>query len=166
MLLNATTDLITTDDWGYMAIPDDHHFFFMMDEFTLYMVNSRTNDLARTQLSVDFHMLKERELGEGDEEERGGVLDIGNFREGYCFKLVAKDGTEWTLCASLMSDKEKWIKLIRSLVQIKGKIEMKGGAGNLGETEGPIGIPAGFEFGGGDTFKGEEIPKDGSWVTL
>jgi hypothetical protein len=60
MQLNKKTDIVSTDDAGFLNIPDDFHFFFMMDINTLYMVNGRTNDLAKTTLSIDFHMLLDR----------------------------------------------------------------------------------------------------------
>lgn len=62
MYMNKSEDIITTDDYGYLNIPDDHHFYFMMDNTTLYMVTARRNDIAKTQMSIDFHSLKNRRI--------------------------------------------------------------------------------------------------------
>jgi hypothetical protein len=48
MYMNKSEDILTTDDHGFLNIPDDHHFYCMMDNQTLYMVNARRNDMART----------------------------------------------------------------------------------------------------------------------
>jgi hypothetical protein len=60
LILNKTEDIISTDDHGYINIPDDHHFYFMITDTTLFMVNARKNDLARTHMSIDFKDLEER----------------------------------------------------------------------------------------------------------
>jgi hypothetical protein len=125
LLLNRTEDIVTTDEFGTLNIPDDHHFYFMMTASTLYMVNARKNDLAKTHMSVDFKDLEDR--AEDDEgNETGGVQDIGDFKEGFCFKLIAKTGDQWTFCADTKPLKEKWLSEIRPLVKMKMSIEIKG----------------------------------------
>ncbi len=42
------------DDYGYLNIPDESHFYFMMNEDTLFMVDARRNDLAKTHMSIEF----------------------------------------------------------------------------------------------------------------
>ena len=59
LLINKTEDIITTDEYGTLNIPDDHHFYFMMTQKTLFMVNARKNDLAKTHMSVDFKDIEE-----------------------------------------------------------------------------------------------------------
>ena len=54
MKLNASEDLSGEDEYGYLNIPDEYHFYLMMSETNLYMVNARRNDLATTHLSIDF----------------------------------------------------------------------------------------------------------------
>jgi len=39
------------------------------------------------------------------EVEEGGVLDIGSYKEGYCFKLTSTTGIEWTFCCDTSEEK-------------------------------------------------------------
>ncbi len=55
MSMNKSEDIISKDDYGFLNIPDDTHFYFMMDSKTLYMVDARRNDLAKTHLSINFN---------------------------------------------------------------------------------------------------------------
>ena len=33
---------------------------------------------------------------------KGGVTDLGNYKEGFCYKLKSKTGVHWVLCAESM----------------------------------------------------------------
>ena len=48
MRLNASEDLEISDDYGFLNIPDEYNYYFMMSDQSLYMVNGRRNDLAVT----------------------------------------------------------------------------------------------------------------------
>jgi hypothetical protein len=37
---------------------------------------------------------------------------MGNFKEGFCFRLVAKTGVIWNICADSLNDKESWMEAI------------------------------------------------------
>jgi hypothetical protein len=47
----------------------------------------------------------------------GGLSDLGNFREGFCFKVALSDGPEWVMCSANLTDKEAWMV---ALAAIKG----------------------------------------------
>jgi len=65
MYENPKTNLKEKDDWGYLNIPDNVHFYGMMNDQTLYLVQARRNDLAKTYLSIEFSWLKEVVLPKG-----------------------------------------------------------------------------------------------------
>ena len=69
---NKETDIVISDDYGFLNIPDEVHFYFMMNAKSLYMVNGRRNDLATTQISVSFDDLVERGFDEAG-QETGGI---------------------------------------------------------------------------------------------
>lgn len=45
----------------------------------------------------------------------GGVEDLGNFKEGFCWKVNAMvDGNDntWIMCTEDLFEKEAWMKII------------------------------------------------------
>jgi len=40
--------------------------------------------------------------------------DIGNFKEGFCFKLLASSELVWIVCADDLDDKNTWMAAIKS----------------------------------------------------
>lgn len=45
----------------------------------------------------------------------GGIEDIGNFKEGFCWKVVMDSEDVWIMCSDSIDDKEIWISAIREL---------------------------------------------------
>jgi len=46
----------------------------------------------------------------------GGVEDLGNFREGFCWKVNgSQDGEDvtWIMCSNDLFEKEHWMEIIR-----------------------------------------------------
>lgn len=52
---------------------------------------------------------------------KGGLEDIGNFREGFCFRLRSKTKIVWNICAENLDLKIKWMQAIYSIME---KIEI------------------------------------------
>jgi len=50
----------------------------------------------------------------------GGLEDMGDFQEGFCFKVFANspDAETWIICVDDLMEKAKWINEITS---VKGK---------------------------------------------
>ena len=48
---------------------------------------------------------------------KGGLEDLGNFKEGFCFRLTTNFNTIWDLCAGSMNEKDKWMQAIYSIMQ-------------------------------------------------
>lgn len=45
----------------------------------------------------------------------GGIIDFGNFDEGYCLKFITKDlgKTTWVICFETIDDKDSVLKIVR-----------------------------------------------------
>jgi hypothetical protein len=39
----------------------------------------------------------------------GGLEDLGNFKEGFCFKIVARNDALWNICADTLNEKIEWM---------------------------------------------------------
>lgn len=75
------------DMWGPIAIPDDQHFFGIMNERTLYITTGRKNDVVRTYKSIDFEYIRDIVYQRGGVMS-GGLVSIPDKKVGeYCFKL-------------------------------------------------------------------------------
>lgn len=105
------------DENGFFNIPDDTHFFFVLTRKTLYAMNARRNDIAKTYKSIELQWIEPTVTGDLVQGYKGGLEDIGNFREGFCFRLKSTTNIIWNICADSMDQKEKWMKIIFSLLQ-------------------------------------------------
>jgi hypothetical protein len=48
----------------------------------------------------------------------GGLEDLGNFKEGFCLKIISSDDDEWVVCTDNMEEKENFME---ALAIVKGK---------------------------------------------
>ena len=57
---------------------------------------------------------------------KGGVEDMGNFKEGFCFSLNYKKNSnksKWIICSDSYAEKMKWVNCIAKLKLIsQGKL--------------------------------------------
>lgn len=61
----------------------------------------------------------------------GGLEDIGNFKEGYCLKVISLTDEAWIMCFENQTLKDQWIDTISKL---KGaQTQIGGSAGGAGE---------------------------------
>lgn len=51
----------------------------------------------------------------------GGLEDLGNFKEGFCFKVIQTNDDAWIMCTLNLKDKEEWMLTIFT---IKGSAVM------------------------------------------
>jgi hypothetical protein len=58
---------------------------------------------------MQINWVKPYKLNDDTGEYSGGLVDIGNFREGFCFKLYLRNDAVWALCASSFKEKNEWI---------------------------------------------------------
>jgi len=105
------------DSWGSFNIPDDTHFFFVLTRKTLYAMNSRRNDIAKTYKSIEMEWIEPTVTGDLIQGYKGGLEDVGNFREGFCFRLKLTTNVIWNICADSQDQKEKWMKTLFGLLE-------------------------------------------------
>lgn len=97
------------DDFGWFDIPDDTHYFFVLSPTTLYAISGRRNDVAKTYKSLELSWLEPTTADAVTSEYHGGMEDIGNYREGFCFRLKSKTGIAWDVCADTLDLKQRWM---------------------------------------------------------
>ena len=110
------------DQFGWFNIIDDTHFFFVLTKTTLYAVYARRvlnyffnfnnfysvflifffkNDIGKTYKSIELKWIEPTTTG-GQKGPLGGLEDLGNYLEGFCFKLKSKTNVIWNLCADAL----------------------------------------------------------------
>jgi hypothetical protein len=106
----VTLDLTATDEVGYRNIPDEEHFFFILTDTSMNILSARKTNLARTMDVLNIDDIANRT---SCCEFQGGVVDHGDFLEGYCFQVKTFNQKKnknviWELC----SDTEVGLKYI------------------------------------------------------
>ena len=95
--MNSTKEM-ESDDFGTVDIPDKTHFFFVMGEEAIYVFSARRNDVSKVVRSMNLVEIQPEQVGRYE----GGVEDLGNFNEGFCFRINAMNkATEevWAICS-------------------------------------------------------------------
>ena len=119
------------DEFGPIDIPDNTHFFAVASTDALYILSGRRNDISKTQAVIPYSSLYPQEPA--NSKFLGGVEDIGNFKEGFCFKLKQRSsGTiEWIVCADTPDEKGQWLGILANL-RLKAQGGKKGDGGGKG----------------------------------
>lgn len=94
-----------------MDIPDREHFFMILNREGLFALASRRNDLAHTMRTLMLDAIKP--IHQTKTGTIGGLENIGNFKEGYCFKCMTVPGAVWIMCADSLDVKNTWMNAIR-----------------------------------------------------
>lgn len=74
------------DDFGPVAVPDRNSFFMVLTATELIALDSRYNAMTRAVASIAISNIKP--VSKGKKGFTGGLVDIGNFKEGFCFEIV------------------------------------------------------------------------------
>jgi len=82
------------DQVGYIEIPDENSFYFVLTTTTLNILSSRRNMITQTVSVIDLNIIDKISLinDNGTESYKGGLEIMGDFDEGKCFKLNLNDG--------------------------------------------------------------------------
>lgn len=78
-------------------MPDMKSFFFVVTRHSLNILANRRNDLSQGSEVIFYSDLKKLTgptVKDGKELYQGGVMRIGEFAEGWCFKLSHNLGTQ------------------------------------------------------------------------
>jgi len=101
------------DEVGPLTIPDDKSFYMILTTSTLNVLTSRRNQITKTWDVIDLNIVKdvyEDVLDDGSTSYKGGVVGLGQFDEGICFKLNLQSGKSYIIC----NPKEKIINAMMS----------------------------------------------------
>lgn len=80
--------------------------------------STRRNQIAKTQKTVALAAIKP--IVKTNVGYTGGLEDMGDFEEGFCFKIIASVGSDeaWIICVATAELKLQWMNTVTSL---KGK---------------------------------------------
>lgn len=106
-------DITARDSEGiYENVPEETYFFATIFLNKLVFANSKREKVKKAFETLDFDDITP--IPEGD-KFGGGLNDMGNFSEGYCFKINTKQFMTWILCAENEGDKSKLMELIKRM---------------------------------------------------
>lgn len=60
-------------------------------------MTGRRNDMTKTQKSLHMNIIKP--IIRTKKGLTGGLEDIGNFKEGFCWKVISGAEESWIMCA-------------------------------------------------------------------
>ena len=117
MTENPSINILSKDNMGYLSIPNEQFFWFELDHSNLIAYTSRNPRYRKKD-----NCLKISDLVPEIKTNpcKGGVEDVGNFNEGFCFMLKFLKFSKhyvWELCAESQSDKDQWMNRITSIQQ-------------------------------------------------
>jgi hypothetical protein len=90
-------------------------FWCIANRHGIFALSSRRNDLVKTVKQIALAAIKP--VVKTKKGISGGVEDLGNFREGFCWKVVKSDDSQWIMCTNSLQEKEEWMDAI---IAIKG----------------------------------------------
>lgn len=103
------------DEFGAIEIPGPDMFYFVVGPKGLMALTSRRNNIAKVTKVMPINIMKP--IVKTKKGLTGGVEDLGNFREGFCWKVVMDDDREWIMCTPSITLKEDWMDAI---TKVKG----------------------------------------------
>ncbi len=112
---NQGMNTMVKDHYGYFNIPNENYFYFELNKKQLKIFTARTPKYRKIDRFLNLSDL----IGETSMNPcKGGVEDVGNFAEGYCFMLKFTHFSRffvWELCADNSLDKDKWMTTLAKL---------------------------------------------------
>jgi hypothetical protein len=107
------------DNIGYINIPNEDFFFFELtagSTNSLNLLSARNPPYRKLEKTIYLSdLIPQISL------TKGGVEDVGNFAEGYCFMIKFTNYNKnfiWELCAETIYEKDKWMN---KLIEINSK---------------------------------------------
>lgn len=108
-------EIYWTDNLGRnIHIPDKSSFYSTIYDDKLVISKSRDKFINSKYDVLRFDYLSPIADHEG---YAGGIVDFGNFKEGYCFKLITNQGGifTWIVCTSTSVEKLMMMRIIKQL---------------------------------------------------
>jgi len=116
------------------------------------------NSIAKTYKSIQIEWIENIKVDAFKPEIlKGGLEDIGNFQEGFCFRLVSKTEVIWNICADTMREKIQWMHDLENLIPHEDVKNRLGDPSQPSDIELPIKVQQPVE---------EDTDRDGEWIIL
>lgn len=115
---NPSINLAAQDSKGYLNIPSQEYFFTELTNNNLSVFTSRVEQYKQQKFSVSINEI----LPQNKLIYEGGVEDVGNFQEGYCFIIKYIHFSSkymMEICCDTISDKDNFMKNLVSLIPKK-----------------------------------------------
>jgi len=115
---NQSLNSTVKDHLGYINIPTEDYFYFELNKLQLKIYTSRSPRYRQLEKVLNINEL----IGETSLNPcKGGVEDVGNFAEGYCFMLKFSRANRffvWELCSDNSREKDNWMTTLAKLNEL------------------------------------------------
>lgn len=91
--------------------------YFILNYRTIFALTSENDEVTKTISTFELNWL----AGGATVNGHSGIIDIGNQKEGFCFKLISKVGNSWFLCSDSNSEKEAWMQIINNAMDVNNE---------------------------------------------
>ena len=102
------------DKEGFINIPSKFHFFFLLTKSSINILTARKEKIAKV---YDIIKISDIKSNKDNIQYGGGIENYGDFKEGYCFKIIMKNDDSFTICADKKQEKEIWMNSLFLLKQ-------------------------------------------------
>lgn len=159
----ASSEQDEADEYGPINIPDDQHFFGIMNDKTLYITTGRKNDVIRTYKSIEFEFIRDIVYKDGG-MMTGGLMSLPDVKpKEYCFKLRLRNKMTWVMCSDTMEEKANWMKHIMKYLKTSQESDDEDGDGARPPQD--IKVPP-MKKGGAANEKEDDLDLDGKWMII
>jgi len=111
------TNLVMKDMNGFINIPTEDYFYFELNLKQLKIFTARKPNYRKLDRILELsELITETSFNPC----KGGVEDVGNFAEGYCFMLKFTHFSRyfvWELCTDNSFDKDRWMTTLAKINQ-------------------------------------------------
>lgn len=132
---NPSINLIAKDAKGYVNIPSQEYFYAELTSDILSVYTARNTKYKSMKTSV----ILDEVIPQNPYIYKGGIEDIGNFQEGFCFILKYihfSSKTMLEVCCDSLAQKTNWMKTLFKLVRKDPNAAKKGGKDNNNDKTG------------------------------
>ena len=100
-----------TDEFGTVDIPDQFSYWFVLTEMAIIIKTSRRDEMTKTVNVIQINSLQEQT--QHGTTYKGGIEDMMEFKEGFCFVLNQMTSAtrldKWILCTDTLKAKKMWM---------------------------------------------------------
>jgi len=112
---NQSMNTVVKDNYGFINIPNEDYFYFELNKYQLKVYTARAPRYRTLYKTLNIQeLISETSLNPC----KGGVEDVGNFSEGFCFMLKFSQFNRffiWEVCSDNAFEKDKWMTTLAKL---------------------------------------------------